>query len=65
MQEITGQQGTPMATLSVAITSVIFAASRLEPLTDTLAAANYKLDIAVKATLNDVSMEYRRGDAGK
>jgi aryl-alcohol dehydrogenase-like predicted oxidoreductase len=54
-----------MATLSVAITSVIFAASRLEQLTDTLADANYKLDSAVKATLDDVSIEYRSGEAGK
>jgi hypothetical protein len=35
MQEIAEQRGTPMATLSVAITSVIFAASRLGQLTDT------------------------------
>jgi aryl-alcohol dehydrogenase-like predicted oxidoreductase len=48
-----------------AITSVTFGANRLEQLTDTLAAANYKLDSAVKAALDDVSTEYRRGDAGK
>jgi hypothetical protein len=63
MQEIAEQQGTPMATLSVAISSVIFVASRLEQLTDTAAAANYKLDSAVKAALDDVSIEYRRRDA--
>jgi hypothetical protein len=44
-----------------AITSVTFGANRLEQLT----AANYKLDSAVKAALDDVSTEYRRGDAGK
>ena len=72
VQEIAEQQKTPMATLSVAwvlanpaITSVILGASRLEQLTDTLAAADYKLDSAVKAKLDEVSIEYRRGDAGK
>jgi 1-deoxyxylulose-5-phosphate synthase len=72
VQEIAEQQKTPMTTLSVAwvlanpaITSVILGASRLEQLTDTLAAADYKLDSAVKAMLDEVSIEYRRGDAGK
>ena len=61
-----------MATLSVgwilanpAVTSVILGASRVEQLTDTLAAADYKLDGAVKAKLDELSIEYRRGDAGK
>jgi aryl-alcohol dehydrogenase-like predicted oxidoreductase len=72
VQEIAEQHKTPMTTLSVAwvmanpaITSVILGASRLEQLTDTLAAADYKLDTAVKAKLDEVSLEYRRGDAGK
>jgi aryl-alcohol dehydrogenase-like predicted oxidoreductase len=72
IQEIAEQQGTPMATLSVAwilanpaITSVILGASHIEQLTDTLAAADYKLDSAVKAKLQEASIEYRRGDAGK
>jgi 1-deoxyxylulose-5-phosphate synthase len=72
IQEIAEQQGTPMATLSVAwilanpaITSVILGASRIEQLTDTLAAADYKLDSVVKAKLDEASIEYRRGDAGK
>jgi aryl-alcohol dehydrogenase-like predicted oxidoreductase len=61
-----------MATLSVAwvlanpaIPSVILGASRLDQLTDTLAAADYNLDSAVKAQLDEVSIEYRSGDAGK
>jgi aryl-alcohol dehydrogenase-like predicted oxidoreductase len=61
-----------MATLSVAwilanpaITSVILGASHIEQLTDTLAAADYKLDRVVKAKLDEASIEYRRGDAGK
>ena len=61
-----------MATLSVAwilanpaITSVILGASRIEQLTETLGAADYKLDSAVKTKLEEVSLEYRRGDTGK
>ena len=71
IQEIAEQLGTPMATLSVAwilanpaISSVILGASRIEQLTDTLAAAEYQLDSAVKAKLDEISIEYRRGDAG-
>ena len=72
IQEIAEQQGTPMATLSVAwilanpaITSVILGASHIGQLTDTLAAADYQFDSVVKAQLDDVSIEYRRDDAGK
>ena len=72
IQEIADQQKTPITTLSVAwvlanpaIASVILGASRLDQLTDTLAAADYKLDSAVKSKLDEVSIEYRRGDAGK
>jgi aryl-alcohol dehydrogenase-like predicted oxidoreductase len=72
VQEIADRQKTPITTLSVAwvlanpaITSVILGASRLDQLTDTLAAADYKLDSAVKTRLDEVSIEYRRGDAGK
>ena len=72
IQEIADQQKTTITTLSVAwvlanpaIASVILGASRLDQLTDTLAAADYKLDSAVKTKLDEVSIEYRRGDAGK
>src|SRR3984957_2408118 len=72
VQEIAEQQGTTMAPLSVAwvlanpaITSVILGASRLDQLTDTLAAADYTLGGSVKAQLGEVSEEYRRGDTGK
>src|SRR6202035_5080657 len=68
VQEIAKQHGTPITTLSVAwilanpaITSVILGASHVEQLTDTLAAADYKLDSAVKAKLQEASIEYRRG----
>jgi 1-deoxyxylulose-5-phosphate synthase len=72
VEKLAEQQKTPITTLSVAwvllnpaVTSVILGASRLEQLTDTLVAADYKLDSAVKAKLDEVSTEYRRGDAGK
>jgi aryl-alcohol dehydrogenase-like predicted oxidoreductase len=72
IQEIAKEQGTPMTTLSVgwilanpAVTSVILGASRIEQLTDTLCAADYKLDRAMKTKLEEVSVEYRRGDTGK
>jgi 1-deoxyxylulose-5-phosphate synthase len=72
VQEIAKQDGTPITTLSVAwilanpgITSVILGASRVEQLTDTLAAADYKLDGALKTRLDEVTIEFRRGDAGK
>ena len=72
IKEIARQIGNPMATLSVAwilanpaITSVILGASRSEQLNDTLAAADYTLDSAVKARLDEATIEYRRGDVGK
>ena len=72
VQKIAEQKGTSMVTLSVAwvlanpaITSVILGVSQLDQLTDILAAADYNLDSAVKAQLDEVSMEGRRGDAGK
>ena len=62
---------TPITTLSVAwllenpaITSVILGASRVEQLTDTLAAADFKFDSASKRRLDEVSVDFRRGDAG-
>jgi aryl-alcohol dehydrogenase-like predicted oxidoreductase len=70
IQHIATQHGAPITTLSVAwllanpaVTSVILGASRVEQLTDTLAAADYTLDGELKATLDEVSVEFRRGDA--
>lgn len=72
VQDIAEQHGMPIATLSVAwvlahpgITSVILGASRVEQLTDTLAAADFTLDSTLKTRLDEVSIEFRRGDAGK
>ena len=72
IEEIASQHGTPITTLSVAwvlanpaVTSVILGASRAEQLTDSLAAAECKLDSALKTRLDEASVEFRRGDAGK
>jgi len=61
--------GQPLATLSVAwilgnadVTSVILGASRTEQLTATLAAGDHLLPGDLKAALDQVSVEYRRGD---
>jgi len=72
IQEIGRQHGTPITTLSAAwvlanpaITSVILGASRVEQLIDTLTAADCKLDSTLKTRLDEASIEFRRGDAGK
>jgi 1-deoxyxylulose-5-phosphate synthase len=64
--------GEPLPKLSIAwilansaITSVILGASRSEQLKDTLAAADYSLALELKATLDDLTAEHRRGDAGR
>ena len=69
IQEIAEQQKVPITTLCTAwlmanpvITSVIVGPSRFEHLADSLAAAEYKLDRTLKAQLDDISVEHRRGD---
>ena len=68
--EIAKQRGVPLPTLSVAwvlanpaITSVILGASRPDQLADTLAAADLALDGELKKQLDELTAEYRRGDA--
>jgi aryl-alcohol dehydrogenase-like predicted oxidoreductase len=65
-------EGEPLPKLGIAwvlanptITSVILGASRSEQLTDTLAAADYELAPELKAKLDDLTTDYRRGDAGR
>ncbi|HTA80383.1 MAG TPA: aldo/keto reductase [Terracidiphilus sp.] len=72
VREAAEQRGVSIATLSVAwvltnpaVTSVILGATRIEQLTDTLAAAKYALDGATKAALDEISIEYRRGDSAR
>ena len=71
LREIAGEEGEALPKLAIAwilanpvITSVILGASRTEQLTDTLAAADYNLPPELKTKLDDLSAEYRRGDAG-
>jgi 1-deoxyxylulose-5-phosphate synthase len=72
LREIAGEQGEALPKLAVAwilanpaITSVILGASRTEQLTDTLVAADYRLAPELKTKLDDLSAEYRRGDAAR
>ncbi len=70
LQRIANDAGVPMTTLAVAwllanpaITAPLLGASRPGQLDDTLAAASYKLDPALKLKLDALTAEYRRGDA--
>jgi aryl-alcohol dehydrogenase-like predicted oxidoreductase len=70
LRELAGQLGKPLAKLSIAwvlanpaITSVILGASRLEQLTDTLAAVDLTIEGDLKKQFDDLTIEYRRGDA--
>ncbi|MBN3727456.1 aldo/keto reductase [Burkholderia sp. Ac-20379] len=72
VQALAQSAGTALPTLGVAwvlanpaITSVILGASRREQLADTLAAADYALDPALKTQLDDLTAVYRQGDAGR
>ncbi|WP_181259262.1 aldo/keto reductase [Pseudoduganella armeniaca] len=64
--------GVPLTTAAVAwvlanpvVTSAIIGASRPEQLHDTLRAASFTLDPALKQRFDDISAEYRRGDAAR
>ena len=70
LQKIAQEAGVPLATLAVAwvmanplITAPLLGASRPEQLDATLAAAEYKLDPALKKKLDDLTAQYRKGDA--
>ena len=70
LQKIANEAGVPMTTLAVAwvlanpaITAPLLGASRPGQLDETLAAASYKLDPALKLKLDALTAEYRRGDA--
>jgi aryl-alcohol dehydrogenase-like predicted oxidoreductase len=70
LHKLADEAGVPLATLAVAwvmanplITAPILGASRPEQLTATLAAADYKLDDALKQQLDALTAEYRKGDA--
>jgi len=64
------EAGVPLATLAVAwvmanplVTAPLLGASRPEQLDATLAAAEYKLDGALKQRLDELTAEFRKGDA--
>lgn len=70
LQAVADEAGVPLATLSVAwvmadarITAPLLGASKPEQLDATLAAADYKLDPALKKRLDDLTADYRKGDA--
>jgi 1-deoxyxylulose-5-phosphate synthase len=70
LQRVAAQAGISLTTLSIAwtlanpaITAPLLGASRPEQLDDSLAAATYRLDPALKQKLDDLTAEYRRGDA--
>jgi 1-deoxyxylulose-5-phosphate synthase len=70
LQNVAADAGVKLTTLAVAwalanpaITAPLLGASRPEQLDDTLAAATFKLDPSLKQKLDDVTAEYRRGDA--
>lgn len=72
LEGLAQQAGVPLATLAVAwvmahpaITAPLLGASRPEQLADTIAAASYVLDPALKQQLDALTHEYRRGDAAR
>ena len=72
LRKLADQAGVPLVTLSVAwvlankaITSPIIGASRPEQLDASLAAASYTLDPDLKGQLDNLTYEYRLGDAAR
>src|SRR5487761_555327 len=72
VRKLADEAGVPLVTLSVAwvlankaITAPIIGASRPEQLDASLAAASYALDPDLKGHLDDLTYEYRLGDAAR
>ncbi len=70
LHRLADDAGVPLATLAVAwvmanplITAPLLGASRPEQLDATLAAAEYTLDAGLKQRLDELTAEYRKGDA--
>ncbi|WP_237288549.1 aldo/keto reductase [Variovorax sp. PAMC 28711] len=70
LHKLADEAGVPLATLAVAwvmanplITAPLLGASRPEQLDATLAAADYTLDADLKKQLDELTAEYRKGDA--
>jgi aryl-alcohol dehydrogenase (NADP+) len=72
LQEASAEAGVSLTTAALAwvlanplITAPLIGASRPEQLDETLAAASYQLDPALKARFDALTAEYRRGDAAR
>jgi aryl-alcohol dehydrogenase-like predicted oxidoreductase len=72
LSQLAAEAGVPLSTLAVAwvmanplITAPLLGASRPEQLDQTLAAASYKIEPALKARLDALTHEYRFGDAAR
>jgi aryl-alcohol dehydrogenase-like predicted oxidoreductase len=72
LRKLADQAGTSLVTLSVAwvlaskaVTAPIVGASRPEQLDASLAAAEYKLDPDLKRQMDELTYEYRLGDAAR
>jgi aryl-alcohol dehydrogenase-like predicted oxidoreductase len=70
LHRLADEAGVPLATLAVAwvvanpvITAPLLGASRPEQLEATIAAADYRLDADLKRRLDELTAEYRKGDA--
>ena len=70
LHALADEAGVPLTTLAVAwvmanplVTAPLLGASRPEQLDATIAAADYQLDPALKQRLDDLTAEYRKGDA--
>jgi aryl-alcohol dehydrogenase-like predicted oxidoreductase len=70
LQKLAAEAGTSLVTLAIAwtmanpaITAPLLGASKPEQLDASLAAADYKLDPVLKQKLDELTIEYRRGDA--
>jgi aryl-alcohol dehydrogenase-like predicted oxidoreductase len=70
LHALADEAGVPLSTLAVAwvmanplITAPLLGASRPEQLDATLAAAEYKLDADLKKKLDELTADYRKGDA--
>jgi aryl-alcohol dehydrogenase-like predicted oxidoreductase len=70
LHALADEAGVPLATLAVAwvmanplITAPLLGASRPEQLDATLAATDYKLDAGLKKRLDELTADYRKGDA--
>jgi aryl-alcohol dehydrogenase (NADP+) len=72
LRPVAAEAGMPMATMALAwvlanpvITAPIIGASRPEQLDDLVAAVEKPLDAGLKARLDDLTYEYRRGDSAR